>query len=362
MKTFSDLLEEVVTPGYCHHCAGCVSFCTAINYGALETGPDGEPRFVDKEKCIECGLCHMICPEVGELDQEIKTLTDWTTPIGHVDRITIARSKDSQVRQKATDGGVITSILMNQINSGRIDGAIVARQSGPLMRTPCMATTPEEILDAAGFSFETSYSMHLFSEEYSTYANSVQALAPMTSGSLEKVAFVGPPCQIKAIRKMKALGVLPADSITCLLGLFCAGNYVLGEKERAELARLGKFQWDDLKKINVKEDFMIHLKNGEIRHIRLEELDFMKRHACRFCNDYASEFADISFGGIGAEEGWTTAVIRSSAGEAFFSDAAEIALETFNDGKISELTPSVMDKIVRWSDMKKASAKTRRSS
>ena len=62
MKTFFNLIQEVQKPGRCHHCGGCVTFCTAINYGALELGEDGKPRYKDIEKCIECGLCYSICP------------------------------------------------------------------------------------------------------------------------------------------------------------------------------------------------------------------------------------------------------------------------------------------------------------
>jgi coenzyme F420 hydrogenase subunit beta len=47
----------------------------------------------------------------------------------------------------------------------------------------------------------------------------------------------------------------------------------------------------------------------------------MKRYACRFCNDYAAEFADISFGGIGAEQGWTTVISRTPLGRAILADA-----------------------------------------
>ncbi|MDP1761664.1 MAG: 4Fe-4S dicluster domain-containing protein, partial [Deltaproteobacteria bacterium] len=73
MKTFSHLIQEVQDKGLCHHCGGCVAFCTAINYGALELGEDGRPRYRDKEKCIECGICYSICPEIRELDEETKT-------------------------------------------------------------------------------------------------------------------------------------------------------------------------------------------------------------------------------------------------------------------------------------------------
>ena len=50
MKTFSHLIEEVQKPGLCHHCGGCVTFCTAINYGALELAEDGAPRYKDPAK------------------------------------------------------------------------------------------------------------------------------------------------------------------------------------------------------------------------------------------------------------------------------------------------------------------------
>src|SRR5512139_1970143 len=74
MKTFFNLIQEVQKPGLCHHCGGCVTFCTAINYGALELGEDGKPRYKDIEKCIECGLCYSICPEIHELEEETKRI------------------------------------------------------------------------------------------------------------------------------------------------------------------------------------------------------------------------------------------------------------------------------------------------
>ena len=45
MKTFTDLINEVQKPGLCHRCGGCVTFCTAINYGALELDAEGKPRY-----------------------------------------------------------------------------------------------------------------------------------------------------------------------------------------------------------------------------------------------------------------------------------------------------------------------------
>ena len=132
MKTFFNLIQEVQKPGLCHHCGGCVTFCTAINYGALELDENGRPRYSDIEKCIECGICHSICPEVGELDEEMKRQLAWSAPIGRIIETTVARAKDPEVRAHGTDGGVVTALLLHLLDMGRIDGAIVSRQSGPV--------------------------------------------------------------------------------------------------------------------------------------------------------------------------------------------------------------------------------------
>ena len=100
MKTFTDLIEEVQKPGLCHRCGGCVTFCTAINFGALELDPDGKPRYADEAKCIECGLCHTICPEIDELDAETRKSAGWAPPIGRVLETSIARATDSKIRKK----------------------------------------------------------------------------------------------------------------------------------------------------------------------------------------------------------------------------------------------------------------------
>ena len=61
METFFNLIQQVQKPGRCHRCGGCVTFCTAVNYGALELDDDGKPRYGEIEKCIECGLCAYAC-------------------------------------------------------------------------------------------------------------------------------------------------------------------------------------------------------------------------------------------------------------------------------------------------------------
>jgi coenzyme F420 hydrogenase subunit beta len=360
MKTFFDLIQDVQKPGLCHRCGGCVTFCSSVNYGALELDADGKPRYGEIEKCIECGLCHAICPEIDELEKETRERVGWTAPIGRVIETTVARAADPAVRRAATDGGVVTALLLHLLERGRIDGAIVTKQDGPFRRRPFLATTTEEIKQAAGFFFDTSHGMKDFGDRYMTHSQ-IEEFDPMLKKGLKRVAFVGTPCQVKSVRRMQTLGLVPADAVHICLGLFCSGNFTFGEEQRQRLAELGEFAWDEVRKINIKDDLQLHLRSGPIRSIALDDLDFMRRHACRYCPDYTAEFADIAFGGIGAEEGWTTVVARSPLGRAAFADASGAGkLEEFSRTVNPNFATQAMTKIRTWSARKRKTAQQNR--
>jgi coenzyme F420 hydrogenase subunit beta len=360
MKTFADLIEEVQKPGLCHHCGGCVTFCTAINYGALALEKDGSPRYQDRDKCIECGICYAICPEIREHEEDTKRHVSWNPPLGRVVGATVARSLDPEVRAQATDGGVVTSLLLWLLDKGRIDGAIVAKKTGLFKREPWLALTRDDLMAAAGFHFDTSHGMERFSEVYSTYSPSIAQLEQVTKKQLGRVAIVGTPCQIHTLRRMEVLGVVPTESIKYYFGLFCIGNFGFGEKERRQLEDLGKFKWEEVDKINLKEELMIHLQNREVRFIPLDKLDFMKRHACNYCSDYSCEFADLSFGGIGAEEGWTTVIARSRVGETLLSATVGKTIEEYDRKTRPNFKKEAMAKVLQYSDLKKQKARAER--
>jgi len=360
MKNFQNLIEEVQKKGYCHHCGGCVTFCTAVNYAALIQNHEGVPQFSDHNKCIECGLCYAICPEVDELEEDTRELVSWTPPMGSVLETHIARSVNPKIVEKATDGGVVTGILLQLLDRGHIDGAIVTHQTGPFMREPALATTPEEIIAAAGFYFDSSHGMKHLGQDYSTYSPSVQEFRPMVQKGLRRVAIVGTPCQIKAVRRMESLSIVPSDSIRYTLGLFCSGNFMFGDAERKKMEKMANFSWDDMKKVNVKDKLMIHLNSGKVITLPLNELNFMKRYACQFCADYSAEYADISFGGIGADEGWTTVVIRTPAGRKIFADARKHTIELQNDASHAQ-SKAAIEIITKKTEEKQALAKKNRN-
>lgn len=362
MKTFFDLIQEVQKPGLCHRCGGCVTFCSAVNYGALVIDAEGKPRYGEIEKCIECGLCHAICPEIDELEQETRERLGWAPPIGRVIETTVARAADPAVRRSATDGGVVTALLLHLFERGRIDGAIVTKHAGAYRRQPFLATSTEDIKDAAGFFFDTSHGMKDFGDRYMTHTQ-IEEFDPMIKKGLRRVAFVGTSCQIKSVRRMQTLGVVPSEAVQFCLGLFCSGNFTFGDEQRRQLAEVGRFAWENVRKINIKENLLVHLRNGDVRTLPLDSLEFMRRHACRYCPDYSAEFADISFGGIGAEEGWTTVITRTPLGRAALADAATAGkLEEYSIKANPNFASHALARVRSWAAKKRKHAQINRKS
>src|SRR5665647_3852607 len=83
-------------------------------------GEGVKPAYKDIEKCIECGLCYSICPEISELDEEAKRQVAWSAPMGRILGTAVSRARDPEVRAKATDGGVVTALLLHLFDLGRI--------------------------------------------------------------------------------------------------------------------------------------------------------------------------------------------------------------------------------------------------
>lgn len=325
-KSFHDLLAEVIEPGLCSNCSGCVSFCSAMGYGALETGPAGEPRFRNPALCIECGICHLICPETGLLETDTRARLGSQAPMGAVRNLTFARAKAPEVTCMASHGGAVTALLMHLLDTQQIYGAIVSRREGTQQRKAVLARNAKDLLLAAGHYPAVSRGPALLGELYPTLAVR-ECAGSLAQGWLHKVAFVGLPDQILALRNMETLGIIPSDAIALYVGLFCAGAFNLDISNQRRLEQAGKFNWDNILRFSCAEELKIHLDDGRVV-IPPEKLrDRLSLQGCGACTDYSAELADISFGGLGAPDGWTTVVVRTERGQTAFQNACGTVLE-----------------------------------
>jgi coenzyme F420 hydrogenase subunit beta len=91
----------------------------------------------------------------------------------------------------------------------------------------------------------------------------------------------------------------------------------------------------------------------------LSEIDDVARPACFACTDFANDFADISVGGLGSPDGYTTTVIRTEEGKEIFSEAKRHGyieeLFTCADEELKSQYSSnkCLQKIIQYSERKR---------
>jgi coenzyme F420 hydrogenase subunit beta len=300
------LVKDVVNSGKCLGCGACVLVCP---FNCLEYV--GEKPSLVKE-CKVCGICAQACPQY-----------EWSLPkienfvfgrerrageeFGIYRKLAIARTTDNEILKVCQDGGVVTAILLFALKKGIIDGAIVTKkeQKRPFYPRPTLATSAEEILQSGG----TKY----------FYSPNILALAEAIKQKKSSIAFVGTPCQIRAIRKMQTMRLKKyVAPLKLLIGLACSECFSYEELMKNYVRGKLGIDLNRLKKINVKGKMLIAL-DSETVSIPLAEVKQYARGSCRFCGDFSSELADISVGGLGLE-GWTFVILRTEKGEDLFSN------------------------------------------
>jgi coenzyme F420 hydrogenase subunit beta len=223
-------------------------------------------------------------------------------------RLAIAQATDEKVSKYKQDGGVATALMLFAFQNGDLDSAIVAGTSPgkPLYPVPKLATTSGEILEAAG----TKY----------TCSPNVLPIGEVIKQKKVNTAFVGTPCQIRAVRKMQMAGLKKQTApLKVFIGLMCSECFTYsGLIEDHIRGKLG-INLADVKKMNIKGKMLVTTSSG-VTEIPLADVKQYVRKSCNMCNDFSSELADISVGGLGLD-GWTFTIIRTEKGEKLFSDA-----------------------------------------
>jgi len=301
------LATHVVTTGKCLGCGACVVTCP---FNCLEYK---EEKPVLIKECQVCGICARTCPQYEWNQPEMANFV-FGKEKGHEEmfgfyrRLILAQSNDVNVQRVCQDGGVVTALLLTALKEGLIDCAVVAGLSHdkPFLPQPLLATTIEDILKSAG----TKYS----------YSPNILALNEMVKQKKNNVAFVGTPCQIRAIRKMQMAGVKKYSApVKFLIGLMCSECFSYEGLIIKHIRESLGINLDDVQKINIKGKMLVST-NTDIKTIPLFDVKQYARKSCKFCPDFSSEFADISAGGLGLES-WTFTIVRTECGEELFSVA-----------------------------------------
>ncbi|UCF44814.1 MAG: Coenzyme F420 hydrogenase/dehydrogenase, beta subunit C-terminal domain [Candidatus Bathyarchaeota archaeon] len=303
----ASLTSEVIEAGKCVSCGTCVVVCP---FDCLELTKE-KPGLI--KECKICGICAQACPRYQWTAANVENFVFGRErkpeeEFGIHRRMVIAQTTEDRISKVSQDGGVVTALLLFALKNGFIDGAIVAGtdKEKPFYPAPMLATTAEELIEAAGTRYSCS--------------PNILALTDMLKQKKTKVAFVGTPCQIHAIRRMELAGLKRhTRPLKLLIGLMCSECFTYkGLMENHIHGKLG-LNLGDIKKINIKGKMLVTTGSG-VTEIPLREIKQYARKSCSVCDDFSSELADVSVGGLGLD-GWTFTIIRTEKGEELFSSA-----------------------------------------
>ena len=286
------LKNEVILNNLCTQCGSCVGLSNkTLEFRNIK---DNLVPVRIKSKVLDKD-CYSGCParfcNYPNLNFEIfgKTPENWLC--GNVIQSYIGYSKDREIRRNSASGGVTTSLLVELLESGKIQGAI------------CIQTGRTTSYKSEPIIAKTSEKIRLCSQ-------SVYSLTP-TNTIIEKIkdvkgplAFVGLPDQVASIRKLQSLGNPEALKIKYIIGLYMGTQMHLSAIS-GFLKPYGVKSLDEISKLNYRAGewpgyLSIILKSGE--EIKVEKFYynyliplFITQNSLQIM-DFTNELADISIG------------------------------------------------------------------
>jgi len=134
---------------------------------------------------------------------------------------------------------------------------------------------------------------------------------------LTRLAYVGTPCQIQALRKAQFFDTQKSKQewyrrVRLSISLFCAESFPY-----SEIVNLTENHGKDISKVkkwDIKGKLIGKTDEGKFT-IPLKEAKKFARENCHYCIDYSGELADISTGAVGSDMGDNTVIVRTPRGK-----------------------------------------------
>ncbi len=322
--------REVIDPGNCMHCGACVGLAPELlEFTETDRGPLPRPRralgAADDEALR---LAWAVCPGRGVPYPELFSFLGYPVDgparlLGPHLKLWTGHAAEPEVRRRGASGGVISRVLIHLLESGAVQGAVVLRQGarGPEAAAPVIATTREEVLAAA----------------QSVYAvTPVLDLLPAMAVFPGRLAFVGLPEQVAALRLLQAAGHPAVRKVDFVLGPYVGTNMYRGAvraflraqgiPDEVPITRLEwrAGEWPGHLRVETADGRVLTAQKFYYNYL----IPFYASRNCQITPDFANEATDLSVGDAWSPEleaaggGWSVVVGRSARAVALVEEMA----------------------------------------
>jgi coenzyme F420 hydrogenase subunit beta len=216
------------------------------------------------------------------------------------------------------DGGFVSAMLIDLLEKGEIDGALVAKPSDkePWKGVAFLAQTREDVIACAGSFYNQTLALgHLDLKKYDLPPN-------------PRIALVGTPCEIQGLRAMQQRpfywGASKVDSVVLTVALLCTKSFDYEGLMLREIQAQRGISLQDLAKIDIiRGKLYLYDENGAtLLEEPIRDFHGAALKGCDECADFLGVAADISVGSVGSADDYSSVLIWTEAGQQAFQQVA----------------------------------------
>jgi coenzyme F420-reducing hydrogenase beta subunit len=315
----------------CILCGLCVRVCKElVGVSAINFARRGVEREVTapyhklSDDCIGCGSCALVCP-TGSKKIRIHTYATMAPMKGTRDDVFGVHTEMFSAKAKDAEGSLVKALLTAGFRSGLFDTAVFAQRKDGYAAEAVIVENAGDIAKAKDAPF--------------LRVKTMSTLLDAIDQGKRKIAFVGLPCQVRAVRKLQTTMTqeMPDLEITSI-GLFCRQSFD-PKKLKAEVKKLLDVDMDKAENAQIRGDKFVVKVNGKEHSCNVEELNNAIEAGCTYCNDFPAMFADLAVGAEGSNAECPTVIVRTEKGKALL-DKVNLSKGDVKKDEIAALSES----------------------
>lgn len=282
-----NVIDRVLLADMCIGCGSCASWATAGKVRMVNREPGVlRPQAEMKLSREESAAFERICPGVS---LKLESRSRFVDPIwGPVESLQTGWSSDGEVRFRGSSGGVISSLLIDLLDTGAVDfvAHIGASTADPLRNDRRISRNRGEVLCGAGSRYAPSAPLEQLEDLFE---------------SGERFAFVGKPCDVAALRAHLLLQPDWNKQVVAVISFMCAG--VPSFQGTEELLNALGTKSGEVVQFDYRGNGWPGFATATTRDGKRLQMDYNRswggilgRHLqlrCKLCPDGTGEFADV---------------------------------------------------------------------